>query len=250
LLLLAIIILSFSWPALNDQFQNQRPKSSSATTLKIISFNWLGNNTKLLEAQKWITNQNADIVVIQEFSQHTEGLGTHLYPHFPYRTKAEGDIIILSKHPLTKEKTHKLDKQFLVEAVMILNDQVITLYGLHPSTLRNIEQVAARNAYLSEATKILSKNQGPKIVLGDFNAARWDPWFSRFANRLRLHEEPRLFPLNTRLGIRSGLKSIGAPIDHIMVSDNNHIGNCKVGPLLGSDHTPLICHVTLKTTTQ
>ncbi|ESQ89460.1 endonuclease/exonuclease/phosphatase family protein [Asticcacaulis benevestitus] len=233
----------FSWPLLTDFAANQGvPKEGLAPPLKVVTFNWLGRNTQLNSVYDWLSVEQPDILAIEEFSGRAPGVEDRLYKLYPSHTVKANDVIILSKFPIVSQHVENINGRTVSVAALQTPYGEVVVYGIHAPTLRSVSDLAQRNGYLlQESLRIHDKAPG-RIMLGDFNATRWDPHFRELVDKNKLHEQPRLFPLATRVAVRHGNAAIGSPIDHILVK-GGRIANCRTGPALGSDHLPLICDV-------
>lgn len=238
-----VLAIDLVLPAARDFAFNSGP--AKGPTLRVISYNWLGDNTDRSESYRWLAEQSADIVAIQEYSPLEPGAAAGLATIFPYQTKPAPDLVILSRYPFVWERARLVEEHSIVTATLDIKGRRLTVWGVHPATLRTSWDLAARNHYLTTLAELIAHSRGPAVMLGDFNATRWDPYFSAVVRRGRLHEEARLFPLATRMGLRTGLAFLGSPIDHILTNGSNVLSNCHTGPAMGSDHLPLICDLTL-----
>lgn len=243
LLLVLALTIDLLIPFLRDYEENLGP--SVGPRLKVITYNWLGEDHDRSDAYDWIAGQNPDILAIQEISGHEPGVAERLFKQFPFHTRPAPDLIIFSKFPMSNEHATRVEDHAIVVAKIDVGAQGLTIWGVHPSTLRSSTELAARNYYLSTLADLVPRDQSPVLMLGDFNATRWDPYFSALVSRTGLHEEPFLVPLPTRMGIRSGLPQVGSPIDHILTNSGSTLTDCTTGPAMGSDHRPLVCYLTL-----
>jgi len=237
------VLATWTIPVLADALRNSAPQPGHST-LKVITFNWLHSDRNYDDVYQWVRRENPDLLVINEFSDQIAGVTDTLYPQFPFRSKAAGDVIVLSRYPIEHERKFILAGHNLVRVDVRVGSQSLQAYGVHAPTLRTTPELMDRNDYLVMTSKVLENDAlSPTIVMGDFNATRWDPHFSRIIARAKMHEEPRLFPLASRMGVRSKLPFIGSPIDHIIGSQGVRLSGCHTGPFLGSDHLPVVCQV-------
>ena len=240
-----VFLLAFILPFGRDLIENVHfGDSPPQTHLKVIAFNWMADNPHVLQIYPWLKAQSADIVAIEEFTPGAQGVETQLYPQFPFRTSGGGDILILSKYPIQKEMDVPAEEHTAVITEIGVNGHTVQVVAVHAPTLRNIQELAMRNAYLSKLAYFLPWWKDSRLVIGDFNATRWDPYFARAEKNARAHEQPALFPWVTRMGVRSGLSFLGSPIDHILIDRKGSLSKCHTGPAFGSDHAPIICEAT------
>ena len=242
--LAAIVILAVLLvPAALNALDNRGP--AAGPTLKITTFNWLMDRRDRRDIYDWIAKETPDILTLQEVDFHEPGVAENLGRLFPYRTQPVEDVVILSKFPITREKAWTIVDRSAVRAEISIGGEKLTVWNVHPSTLKSQSELAARDHYLSVLAEKLDEERGPLLVMGDFNATRWEPQFRGVTRHGRLHEEASILALPTRMGVRSGLPFIGAGIDHVLTSRGNVLTGCTAGPPMGSDHRPVTCMLQL-----
>lgn len=242
--LAAVLAVHLAWPAARDFERNTGPVAGP--DLKIITFNWLGNDRDRSDDFAWLNQEKPDILAIQEIAETIPGVKDVLFAMFPYHTDPVEDVIIFSRYPIKQQSSLTIVDRSIVRAELDVEGRKLVVWGIHPSTLKAQSELDARNFYLSTVAERLTPERAALLVLGDFNATRWDPYFQSVVRHGELHEAPTLFPTPTRMAVRSGIPIVGSPIDHILTNQNNRLSDCKVGPALGSDHLPLVCHLTLQ----
>ena len=99
------------------------------------------------------------------------------------------------------------------------------------------QRLAWRNEQLAIAGDVLAEVDGPKIVVGDFNATPWSAGLRAFRS------ENELSGFNTRATWPIWLGFAGIPIDHAFVSRDLGILEIETGPDIGSDHRPILIDV-------
>lgn len=230
-------------PTVIDWQRNAGP--ASGPVLKVISFNWLMGDRDRSDIYAWVKEQNPDILAVQEFIPDERGVGMTLFGMFPYHAKPASDIVILSKFPVIKQSGKTIGQNSMARVEINVADRRLVVWGIHPATLKEMQELNARNIYLSNVADYVAQETEPVLMLGDFNASRWDPRFRAIVSNGELHEEPNLLAPPTRMAVRMGIPFVGAPIDHILTNGRNVLSNCHTGPNLGSDHKPLICNLQL-----
>lgn len=239
----AVLCAEFTSPTLIDWHRNSGP--ASGPTLKVISFNWLLDERDRSEIYAWLREQDADIVALQEFIEPERGVAAALYGMFPYHTKPASDQVILSKYPVLRQTSKALENNSLLRAELEVQGRRLVVWGIHPATLKELPELKARDHYLSEVAFYVERETEPVLMMGDFNATRWDPAFQAIVSAGALHQQPALLAPPTRMAVRKGLPFLGSPIDHILTNGRNVLSDCHTGPNLGSDHKPLICNLQL-----
>jgi endonuclease/exonuclease/phosphatase (EEP) superfamily protein YafD len=240
-----LLAVSFAWPGLEDRLANGSAPPR-ATPLKVISFNWRGDNPRHAEIYDWLRREQPDILSIQEFRPKNTEAARQLARIFPYSSipGGSGDAAIWSRYPIKGEWSQQIYDRNYAAVRIAAPDGGVAVYAVHPETIRNKMQVGLRNAYFMVLAMSIDRRDPRQVMLGDFNATRWDPYFRHVRAVGRLHEQPWLFPPLTRLSQTRPV--VGAPIDHILASRTAHISGCHTGPAIGSDHVPLICQVAFR----
>lgn len=240
--LAAVVVLGdFVSPTLVDWQQNSEP--ATGPKLKVISFNWLADERDRSDIYTWLKQEDPDVISIQEMGEHQNGVTTTLYSLFPYHTQAASDVMILSKYPILKQASRMIDANSMLRAELNVQNRRLVVWAIHPATLKELAEMKARDHYLSDVVRYVELETEPVLMMGDFNATRWDPGFRAIVAAGELHEQPFLLALPTRMAVRKGLPFFGSPIDHILTSRGNVLSDCQTGPNLGSDHKPLICNL-------
>ena len=177
-------------------------------TMNVTQFNWVDGD-KPNKSMRYILDQNADVVVIQEglvdFSyeqlEPVKPMLKEFYKKYPYRKKAFFDVGILSKYPYTEVKSSALDKDKLNYFIKAWDVQApggdIRVVSMHLSSLRftqndskiiesmnkpsnrkrRVKSVVRKldngfRTHVRQVTamrKLLDETTGDVIVMGDMN---------------------------------------------------------------------------------
>ncbi len=177
-------------------------------TMNVTQFNWVDGD-KPNKSMRYILDQNADVVVIQEglvdFSyeqlEPVKPMLKELYKKYPYRKKAFFDVGILSKYPYTEVKSSALDKDKLNYFIKAWDVQApggdVRVVSMHLSSLRftqndskiiesmnkpsnrkrRVKSVVRKldngfRTHVRQVTamrKLLDETTGDVIVMGDMN---------------------------------------------------------------------------------
>ena len=116
--------------------------------------------------------------------------------------------------------------------------EVLGLHFRRPVTEPQTRQIQAMAA--------IPPRRGPRIVLGDFNAAPWSAAVVEVARRLDVGPVGGLRPTWRMRGVsRGGLPGavLSLPIDHILVSPDIGVDWVRRFPIPGSDHDGLIARL-------
>lgn len=236
------VVASYFVPLVSDALKN--PPHKDRAVYKAISYNWLFSGSDRSDFYAWLAAEDPDVLSIQEFNKKDLGPLLASQPRAYYVSKTSDDVVILSRYPLSEDKLDKVASRRLVSATAALPSGALRIFGVHAPTLRDIDLLTQRNSYIAKLPELIEGSEMPRLVMGDFNATPWEPLIVRLKSKAGLHGAPRLVPLPTRMAVRRQL-NVGAPIDHIMASSTVHLRRCRTGPVMASDHRPLICEFSI-----
>ncbi len=192
--------------------------------IRVMTYNLWIDNPNLEAIEQSIEHENPDIVCLSEVSQATmEALRSQLnYPH-DYRTTG-GNNALLSRYPILEATTDDFGvttngRTFNLVAKLQVEDEAVTVIGVHPPIPVLQKFFHIRNQQLDTVAQAAQNLEGKLIVLGDFNATPWSPYFQRLVQRSQLQNAGlgqwiwATWYFNQRLSTRY----IKIPIDHILI---------------------------------
>jgi endonuclease/exonuclease/phosphatase (EEP) superfamily protein YafD len=210
-----------------------------------MTYNLWIDNPKVEAIQQSIQHENPEILFLCEIPQNTMShLRSQLDYPYNYRT-TKGNTALFSRYPIIEAKTNSFglktpNPPHLVAKVQ-LEDEIITLIGIHLLTPLRQKTFHIRNQNLDALISASRKIDGKLIVLGDFNTTPWSPYFQRFERKSQLTIAGRrqwiwaTWYFNRTLQTRY----IKIPIDHIATRGFKAV-KTWTGMTGGSDHKPLI----------
>jgi endonuclease/exonuclease/phosphatase (EEP) superfamily protein YafD len=209
-------------------------------TLTVVSFNILAGNRRLDEVTRWLVDQKADVIVLQEMTSRNRGpikralAATHPHVH----DCGCNDIVMFSRRPWTAAGGQPRTAEQPAMSWFGLLDhsgREVRIVGLRP---RYIMQPAEYAAHYDWLVRNAAKLGERVIVAGDFNAAPWSWQLMRFAaaSGLRRHGTyaaswPARLPVIL--------------IDNLLTTPDIASVSFRTGPFLGSDHLPVIATLAL-----
>lgn len=208
--------------------------------LRIMSFNLYDSNEKFAAVISFIRQESPDVVFLHEASLPWEvavesaDLGYHV-------TKSRSQELIFGTLVLTRPGDEVTSFGFTIggaRAVEVIHDDVAIL-GVHALSPIDGERAALRNAQLGFAADWANRQEGPRIVTGDFNATPWSYPFRRLVASTGLHNSQAGFGIEASFPT-SWFFALRVPIDHLLYSDGLAVADRRLGPALGSDHFPLV----------
>ena len=211
--------------------------------IRALSFNVLTSNTAFADVREYLSHSDADIIFVMETNQEWLSALAPLETDYPHVVKApRGDnfgMALYSRHPIETHDLHFVEGSRVpcVHAVINVAGRQMEVIGGHPVPPVGASRSAWRNSYLATLTSLATKSDRPKLVLGDFNATVWSPFFRDFLSTTALQDTGRRRGFQSTWRRNNPVFSI--PIDHILYS-NLSCTSRNVGPDLGSDHRPVI----------
>lgn len=224
-----------------------QPAEARTADFRLVSFNVFYRNHDYARIAGYLEGTNADAIVLQELNEEGATQLHALLPSYPhsYIEPSRYGATVFSRWPMTTTETVPLSPDGARAAHVVLDwhGSQVAVLGVHlhwPLGQRNSRY---RNAELSGLAEFAKSQQAPLLVAGDFNTTPWSVHFQDAVQRsglsdcaLGLGVEPSWPALLPLLGIR---------IDHCLASKQWRSVEVSTGPLVGSDHRPLIADLQL-----
>ncbi len=129
-------------------------------------------------------------------------------------------------------------------AIEILLPDGVAVLAIHPLSPSSEFRARQNDRQLLFATEWAAGQDGPTIVVGDFNATPWSFPFRRLVSSTDLSNSARGFGLDLS-NPADGNPLVRVPIDHLLFSDDLAVVDRRLGPAMGSDHFPLTVDLAL-----
>jgi endonuclease/exonuclease/phosphatase (EEP) superfamily protein YafD len=216
--------------------------------LRLLLANVLVSNRQRDRVLDLVAEADADVLVFQEVDDRWMAALVGLQREYPYgvgrsRNDAFG-IAVFSRIPLEQAQCLDLGGAGRPSAIARLSvDGIpISIVATHPMHPLSPRTFGLRNDQLEAVGDYAAGLDQPLVLIGDLNVTMWSPWYRR------LCEQAQLTDARLGFGVRASwptfLPSImRLPIDHCLVSDELVVTDCRLGPVFGSDHRPLIVDV-------
>ena len=284
----AVIIAAamlLSWPTLRliSPFTVIHPSAEegktqlSVLTMNVTEFNWFDSNAGPSKSLRYILDQNADIVMIQEglvyFAydqlESVKPMLKELYEKYPYRKKPFFDVGILSKYPFTEVKPPVLAQDTLGYFIKVWDVEApggdLRVVNMHLSSLRftqndskvieSMNVPSDRKGRIKSVTKkldngfrahsrqakairqVLDDSPEDVIVMGDMNDTP-----GSFTYRTVCGDDLHDAWADTGFGPTYTFHAhhLYVKIDHILYRGNMKALSCKRDKAGDSDHYPLV----------
>ncbi len=277
--------LFLAWPTLHliSPFNLIQPKEDpegkqlKVLTMNVTEFNWQDNTDEPSKNMRYILDQDADIVVIQEGlvyfpyerQRRLKSMLKELYKKYPYRKKHFFDVGILSKYPFTEVNSPALAQDSLSYFIKAWDVEApgrdIRVVSMHLSSLRlnndetsvieSMNKPSGRKKRIKSVTRkldegfknhvrqaramrqLIDETEGDVLVMGDLN------------------DTPGSYAYRTVCGsdLKDAWVDVGfgpictfhahhmfVKIDHILYRGDMRVLSCRCDKAGESDHYPLV----------
>ncbi len=246
LLVLGGVVAIGVWPHLASR--SPQPLATAAAgerTLSVASFNtqWINEDADRVLAE--IERLDADIVTLLEVNPAKRRILAALKQRYPYQANCFAvdycRLVILSKLPIIDtEARGRWDGPPLLLARLGPGAGGLNVMAVH--TIR-FPHSRAQFRQVSVLAGLIEKQQGHKLVMGDFNATP----FSRILEVIEAGANLRRITFLPSWPAAAGLPQIA--IDHIFLSSGvSLIEAARIGEAAGSDHYPVTARIAVPLT--
>ena len=227
------------------------PSRPQTGELRIVSFNVLASNRRFAEVVDFIRSSEADVVVLHEVTRRWEQeieAAAATFDDWPYEiteARARGDLfgsmVLVESGAAVESFGFALTDP---RAIEILLPDGVALLAIHPLSPSSEFRALQNDRQFLFATEWAAGQDGPAIVVGDFNATPWSYPFRRLLSTADLSNSARGFGLDLSYPA-DGNPLIRVPIDHLLFSEGLAVVDRRLGPAMGSDHFPLTVDMAL-----
>jgi endonuclease/exonuclease/phosphatase (EEP) superfamily protein YafD len=235
--------------------ENLTGAAASSDRIRIFFANVLAQNNEFDALLEEIAEADPDVIVLVEFS----GRWYRAFQNSPIMTPyihGSGQLIshiatvnVFSKLPLANEIQNWVRGRAVHTMDIPLGSNSLRIVGLHaPRPIRGLKYDYSE--YWGEMTPLLTTDQGPLVVVGDFNATEHSKVYKRLTeSRLRsAHDDRGRGYATTWPNGRNPCPPIR--IDQALVSPEIEVERIVEGRGRGSDHKPLILDVRVRDTSR
>ena len=211
------------------------------TTLKITSFNIQWNIETHDQSLRYIKDDDADIVVLQEVTAETRNIIKKFNHEYPYQYgEGHSHVMVLSRHKIKFIEYLNWPGKFSERALHLvceIHEQTIHIIAIHMQVTRTWRQIELRDSQINCLLETLNGIAAPVVVVGDFNAGVGSRALVKIQKHSELKGKGSL--VNYRSSWPSKCKMLGVQLDHVMVTGELIVTDSKLGPALESDHRPI-----------
>jgi endonuclease/exonuclease/phosphatase (EEP) superfamily protein YafD len=215
-----------------------RPPDQPAT-VQVLTFNLLSNNRRHSDVAAYIRSTGADVVFLHEgtevWERALEGAGLDGYEIVTGRDPdlIFGTIALVPPGSTVRSFGFRLADMRAIEVVV----DGVSILGVHPLAPVGPWEASTRDAQLATYAAWAAAVDGPKVVVGDFNATPWTVPFRHLLREGGLVNSQRGHGTSPTWEVDRWWR---LPIDHLVHSSDLRVVGRVVGPDLGSDHRPLL----------
>jgi vancomycin resistance protein VanJ len=247
-LLLGLVFAVRYWPVLIPHLSLLRAKANDSE-LRVMTFNVSYANRDSAAVASLIRAESPDIIAAQELTQNLAILlQAELWPEYPYFQfdNSRGLTGLISRYPLRAQSTPSVLRH-TQRAVAETPAGPVTVWDVHLSTALSQRGWKSQKEMAVAIAEQIEREEGPLIILGDFNTTDQTENYRLIADRLTDthwaigHGFGFTFPDTQRYVDGSPILRPVVRIDHILVSEHFSPRETRVAPYgYGSDHRPVV----------
>ncbi|WP_243367858.1 endonuclease/exonuclease/phosphatase family protein [Microvirga solisilvae] len=244
-------VLANALPVLPYLGDSGTAHGSAQPHVKVLTLNLHGESTDPEAFRLMIAAEDPDIILLSELPWNDESLPASLNAQYPHRAAGFNgspfDVVLLSRWTVANWSVDRSAASFLPVLTAHLCDpsseeRCLTIVGLHSARPfgkgGSLQQAQLRHA----ADAVRAAPVGNAIVMGDLNMSPWSAGFREFVQSSGLNPYPQVRGIETTWLSRFPL--FGLALDHVLAGPGIRIVQARVGRDVGSDHLPVIAHVT------
>lgn len=207
---------------------------------------WIHNHSHE-RVRRFLRDTDADFVVLQEVTKDWHDALRDIMANY-HCSAAEPfpggfGVLVLSRVPIERTEVARSGAAVLPSLIIRvrLNGRLVTVIGLHPRSPTSPARTRRRNWQLDALARVVRRQEGPVLVLGDLNTTSWSGAFQDFLRATRLRDSRQGFGLQPTWPAPAPMISI----DHCLVSSEVIVHRRRVGRRIGSDHLPIVVDFSL-----
>jgi len=224
----------------------------TAPDIRVMSFNLLSTNEQYSEVVEYIEATDPDLVLLHEASRPWEvAMESAGLDYEIIRPRSEdlifGTLVMVRGQDIEAVSFGFSEAQ--PRAVEISYrptgwPEGIAVLSTHTLAPTEKSRAALRDAQLAFAGDWAGDQDGAFFVVGDFNATPWSSPFRKLLASTELTNSQIGFGLQPSFPTTSFFL-MRVPIDHLVQSPGLRVRDRQLGPVLGSDHFPLVIDLEL-----
>lgn len=224
---------------------------ADAPRLRVVTANVLYHNQQLDDLLDELDAYDADVIALQEVTDRVQvAVERRLGDEYEHQVLNERDdafgSMTISRLPLRDDEIVRTAALPMLTVDVRVGDRWVQVWNVHARAPTLGFRRIVRDEMLDATRTMRGRVDGPILVVGDFNATRWN---STFRDLLDADLSDAADVVGH--GLRTTWKGTGrVPIemvlDHVLVSDDFGVLDTRVGPGVGSDHRPVVADLALR----
>ena len=236
-------------------YESQWTEGSDLSTraIRVVSLNLGPSYGHADSVSNYLTNIDADIALLQEFSPPWEMQLVELSGRFPHsvlvpRPGSYG-LAVYSRYPITDSFVESLvvPRIPFVRASIRIGRTSLDVANIHLLTPVYPRWFALRNEQIEVIADTVDQMSNRTVVCGDWNLTPWSGQYQKLIDAGLDHGRPGD---QIKATWPSALGWAGIPIDHCFASNGAAIRSKLIGPNVGSDHRPILVEIDILASTK
>lgn len=231
---------------------------ANTTPLRVLASNLNVDNFEYSSLLNLVQQEQPDVVVLMEvipaWGKPLAPLRDRLPYWFGLSDDSSAGIAILSRFPLENPEIvrFRLDSRPSIVTQLTIDRHPVSLVATHPTVPVRPSLFHQRNRQLAGMSEQIDQSDS-LILVGDFNATMWSPYFRTLTTKLGLHNSRKGFGILPTWTTPSPVSPFPAwlapllaiPIDHCLLSQDIRAIEMHTGAPVGSDHLPIVVNLAL-----
>jgi len=225
-------------------FGSPAPHDSATTSSRAMMMNVNTRNTNYSVVLNAIQEYSPDFLLLEEVDRRWMNDLKSLDVEYPFsvsRPRSDNfGIAFYSKTPFSSSEFLEIGDVDNPSILVSVQSAGRDLYILGTHTLPPVNAVYSRlrDIHLAELPDVINGLNAPVLLMGDLNATHWSIPFKRLLRNSRLIDGSR--GMGFQPTWPAGMFPLLIPIDHCLHSSELSLTWKEVGPIVGSDHYPVI----------
>lgn len=221
---------------------------SSPTRVKALWWNVQSANQNRAESIDWILKTSPDLIALGEITPEWEESLSKIKETYPFdhidSRQGNFGIALYSRFPLfNPEILYRNSSDNGVPTLQVelnIDGKLVTVIATHPLPPVGSAATSERNAQLQWLSQRIQGHNGATILFGDLNTTPWNHAFKSFLETSGLEN----LPTGLFTTWPTSFPPLRIPLDYCLVSKDISVRSKELGPSLGSDHLPVMVHLT------
>lgn len=246
---LAVIFTILNAIAILPLYKRVQRSSNYEGQLRIVMANVLRQNTSYTSVRRLINELSPDFIVLIETSDVWIKEMKPIEAEYPYRFISNREdnygISLFSRVPAIDSEVITFGDAGVptIVASFDIRGWILKIICTHPPPPKGRRNSQLRNQQLKEIAEYIAAQDTPVCLCGDLNMTPWSLFFNDLLARSGLIDSGHGFGVQPTWP--SAIPIFRVPIDHLLVSPDITVLSRRIGPVIGSDHFPVIMDIAI-----